>query len=309
MNYSKIKWSRNIKRDLRREVYIQLDKSFLRQALYRPFTKQYLYHSNVLIDELGITKSFFPSTQSETENIVLCVTGAAAGKPFHCLMTNCIPDFHLTSDTQCFPLYTYDEDGTNRHDNITDWALAQFRAPYGEQVTKQDIFHYVYAVLHHPTYRTRYAENLKRELPRIPLVADLTGFENLSGLGARLADLHLNYERAPEYKLNWIENRDMPFSWRVHKMKLSADKTSIVVNDSLTLVGIPPETFEYRLGNRSALDWIIDQYQISTDKKSGITSDPYRTDDPEYIVRLIGRVVSVSVETVKAVREIEKNVL
>jgi predicted helicase len=117
-------------------------------------------------------------------------------------------------------------------------------------------------------------------------------------------DIHLNYEQAKEYPLKWIENQDVPFSWRVEKMKLTADKTAVIVNESLTLAGIPQECFQYRLGNRSALDWIIDQYQVSEDKRSGIKSDPNRDDDPEYIVRLVGRVVTVSVETVKLVEEL-----
>jgi hypothetical protein len=127
-------------------------------------------------------------------------------------------------------------------------------------------------------------------------------FWRFADTGARLADIHLNYEQAKEYPLQWIENKDVPFSWRVTKMQLSKDKTQIKVNESLTLTGIPAECFDYRLGNRSALDWVIDQYQVSADKRSGITSDPNREDDEEYIVRLIGRVVTVSVETVKLVK-------
>jgi predicted helicase len=219
-------------------------------------------------------------------------------------LTDKITDFHFVgagAGTQCFPFYTYAEDGTNRRENITDWALKQFQEQYGPDVTKRDIFHYVYAVLHSPQYRERYAENLKRELPRIPFVAREV-FGAFVDTGARLADLHLNYEQAREYPLKWIENKDVPFSWRVTKMQLSKDKTQIKVNEALTLAGIPAECFEYRLGNRSALEWVIDQYQVSTDKRSGITSDPNRADDEEYIARLVGRVVTVSVETVKLVK-------
>lgn len=220
------------------------------------------------------------------------------------LVTDKIPDLHLVgagAGTQCFPFYTYNEDGTNRRENITDWALKQFQAQYGEAVTKRDIFHYVYAVLHSPQYRERYAENLKRELPRIPFVAP-EAFQTFVDIGAKLAELHLSYERAKEYPLRWIENKDVPFSWRVTRMKLTPAKDAVVVNESLTLAGIPGECFDYRLGNRSALEWVIDQYQVSTDKRSGITSDPNRADDEEYIVRLVGRVVTVSVETIKLVK-------
>ncbi len=208
--------------------------------------------------------------------------------PFSALVVNKLPELHLCASTdtfQCFPFYTYNEDGTNRRENITDWSLEQFRAHYADKsITKWDIFHYVYALLHHPLYRERYAANLKRELPRIPFAPDFKAFAEI---GKRLAEIHVNYEQQPEYPLERIEAPGVPLDWRVEKMKLSKDKRSLIYNDFLTLGGIPPEVFEYRLGNRSALDWIIDQYQVSTDKRSGITNDPNRPDDPEYIVRLI----------------------
>ncbi len=170
-------------------------------------------------------------------------------------------------------------------------------------INKRDIFHYVYALLHHPSYRAKYAENLKRELPRLPLLGDADSFSTLASLGAQLSQLHLNYESAPEYALRWVESK--PFSWRVEKMKFTPDKSALIVNSSLTLADIPPAAFDYRLGNRSALEWIVDQYQIKTDKRSGLTSDPNRADDEEYIARLIGRIVTVSVETVRLVNELE----
>ncbi len=197
--------------------------------------------------------------------------------------------------TQCFPFYTYNEDGTNRRENITDWALEQFRKQYGDaSISKWDIFHYVYAVLHHPVYRERYAANLKRELPRVPFAPDFRAF---AGAGARLADIHVNYERQTEYPLERVENPGAALDWRVERMKLSKDKRTLHYNDFLTLEGIPEEAFDYRLGNRSALEWVVDQYQLSADRRSGITNDPNRADDPQYIVRLVGQVVSVSLET------------
>jgi predicted helicase len=201
---------------------------------------------------------------------------------------------------QCFPFYTYSESGTNRRENITDWSLAEFRSHYSDnKITKWDIFYYIYAILHHPLYRSKYAANLRRSLPRIPYAPDFRGFANA---GKRLADLHVNYEEQKEYKLEFIENPKSRLDWRVEKMRLSKDKTQVVYNDFLTLAGIPAEAFEYRLGNRSALDWIIDQYQVSTDKRSGIVNDPNNPDDPEYIVKLIGKVIRVSLETVKIVK-------
>jgi predicted helicase len=154
--------------------------------------------------------------------------------------------------------------------------------------------------LHHPGYRARFADNLKRELPRIPFLDDFRAFAEA---GKALADLHLNYESLDPWPLNWVENPELPLSYRVEKMKLGKDKTSLRVNDSLTLGGIPPEVFRYRLGNRSALEWVIDQYQVKpiTGPGGDRTSDPNRPDVPEYIVRLAGQVVRVSMETVKIV--------
>jgi Type ISP C-terminal specificity domain len=209
---------------------------------------------------------------------------------------------------QSFPFYTYAEDGSNRRENITDWALKQFQDRYGSQVSKWDIFHYVYGLLHHPQYRERYKENLKRDLPHIPLLHSHEAFKTCKHIGQQLMDLHLNYEQAKEYPLTGVENRDVPFSWRVEKMKLTQDKTAVIVNESLTLSGIPQECFQYRLGNRSALEWVIDQYQVSEDKRSGIVSDPNQLEDEEYIVRLVGKVVTVSVETVRLVKELEQTV-
>ena len=203
------------------------------------------------------------------------------------------------SATQCFPFYTYAEDGANRRENLTDWALQEFRAHYHDDaIAKWDIFHYVYALLHHPAYREKYAANLRRELPRIPLAPDFWGFAKA---GARLAELHVHYEQQPEYPLKYVEKPGAPLNWRVDKMKLTPDKTALIYNNFLTLEGIPPEVFAYKLGNRSALEWVIDQYKVSTDPRSGITNDPNRPDDDQYIVRLLGQVITVSLETLKII--------
>jgi predicted helicase len=153
--------------------------------------------------------------------------------------------------------------------------------------------------LHHPQYREKYAVNLKRELPRIPFAPEFKPFVKA---GAKLMELHVNYEKQAEYPLHMQESKDVHLDWRVEKMKLSTDKTQILYNEFLTLGGIPVKAFEYRLGNRSALEWIIDQYQVSKDKRSGIINDPNRLDDEQYIVKLIGKVITVSVETVKIVK-------
>jgi predicted helicase len=251
----------------------------------------------------GQFHTFFPNAASERENKIIAVT-AHSQIPFSVLTVNCIPSLDIGGRAgHCFPLYTYNEDGTNRRENVTDWALAQFRAQYAdESISKLDIFHYVYALLHHPTYRTTYAANLKRELPRIPFVKTASDFRAFVAAGSRLADLHVNYEAQAEYPLERVEAEGAALDWRVGRMRLSKDKSSIAYNDFLTLAGIPAAASEYRLGNRSALEWIVDQYQVSTDHRSGITNDPNRADEPDYIVKLIGKVTTVSVETVKLVR-------
>jgi predicted helicase len=296
---SEIKWSSRLKERLTANALARFDSDSVRAALYRPFTSQSLYFDSTLVHRRGQFPHIFPETN--TENLIVWLK-IGSDWPMFAVATNRIADQLPQGGSQCFPFYTYNEDGTNRRENITDWALEQFRSHYKDRlVTKWDIFHYVYAVLHHPLYRERYAANLKRELPRIPFAPD---FKSFVEIGKRLAEIHVNYEQQPEYPLERIEAPGKPLDWRVEKMKLSKDKRSIIYNDFLTLAGIPPEVFEYRLGNRSALEWIIDQYQVSTDKRSGITNDPNRAEDPEYIVRLIGQVITVSLETAKLVERL-----
>jgi predicted helicase len=218
-------------------------------------------------------------------------------------MADCIPDLHLCAALdghQSFPPYTYSPDGARR-ENITDWALGRFREYYRDPgITNTQIFHYVYALPHHPDYRARFADNLKRELPRIPFAPDFHVFAEAS---ARLARLDVHYEKLKSYPLDFAVNPGCSLSYRVQdKVRLSKDKRSFVVNPSLTLAGIPPEAFDYRLGNRSALEWVIDQCQVTEDPRSGIRLDPNRPDDPEYIVRLLGQVIRLSLETLQILR-------
>ncbi len=306
-----IKWSGDLKVQLTKGNDSEYSEQKIRHSLYRPFVRKYLYFDSLLNNSIYLQHLFFPTPISETENIALIISDVSHRAFFAVFVTNTISDLHTLASVdafQCFPYYTYAEDGTNRRENITDWALKQFQAKYGEQVTKWDIFHYVYAILHHPQYRERYAENLKRDLPHIPLVTTQETFACCVSTGKALMELHLNYEHEKEYRLDWQENESVPLSWRVEKMRLTPDKTTIIVNESLTLSGIPPECFLYRLGNRSALEWVLDQYQVSTDKRSGIVSDPNNLDDQEYIVRLLGKVITVSVETVKLVNALAQAV-
>jgi predicted helicase len=329
LSYEKVKWSRNLKRAVKQGIKLQFEEEQIRCASYRPFTKEFLYFAETVVDEEGTVRSFFPGSVAEQENVVLWLK-VGMEVPMFALATNRIPNLLPQGGSQCFPFYTYAEDGSERRENITDWALQHFQTRYGDpKISKWDIFHYVYAVLHHPQYRARYAANLRRELPRIPFVGaevtrltskpggkaaeedrassrrllqDAEVFHAFAAAGKKLAELHVGYEQQPEFPLRRRENPQSPLNWRVEKMRLSKDKSSLTYNDFLTLDGIPPETFEYRLGNRSALEWVIDQYQVSTDKRSGITNDPNRPDDAEYIVRLLAQVITVSVETVKVVK-------
>ena len=278
---------------------VAFDPGKIREAQYRPFARLAYYFGDAFNEDTYQILSFFPDLNAEEENRVIWLK-VGMEVPMFALATNRIPDLLSQGGSQCFPFYTYAEDGSERRENITDWTLREVQSRYGDKkISRWDIFYFVYAVLHHPHYRERYAANLRRELPRIPYAPDFRGFATA---GKQLAELHVKYEQQEEYWWHRIENPKVPLSYRVEKMKLTKDKRSIIYNEFLTIDGIPPEVFEYRLGNRSALEWVIDQYQVSTDKRSGITNDPNRLDDPEYIIRLIGQVITVSLETVKIVR-------
>jgi predicted helicase len=336
VHYDRIKWSRNLKRWFRQEVELRAKKSDIRESAYRPFTRLKLHYARMFVDEVGTTHELFPTAKCERENrLILCPSGGGRS-PFWGFSVNHIPNLNFVSidSAQCLPLYTYTKDGKERHDNITPKALEKFQTFYADtNMTRSDVFHYVYALFHHPVYRARYAENLKRELPRIPFVggasawredapADffpLAACEQVQGnakashnskasgklfhifadAGKRLITLHVNYESANEFPLRREENKEFKLDWRVEAMRLSKDKETLFYNDFLTLRGIPPEAYHYRLGNRSGLEWVIDQYRVTRDENGEIARDPNRLDDEQYILRLVGKVISVSVETVK----------
>ena len=314
----KIKWSSGLKQKLKSGHIAEFGFRKLRQSLYRPFTKSHLYFDRMMTERVYVFPSIFPTAETEKENRAICVSGLGRNKPFQTLMASMIPESQMIEKTQCFPFYTYAEDGSNRRENITDWALAQFRRQYQDNtISKWDIFHYVYGLLHHPEYRQRYQANLKRDFPHIPFALDFWAFATA---GARLAKIHVDYEQMPPYPLNIIETPGKSLTWRVEKMRLSKDKTQIRYNEFLTLEGIPEKAFAYRLGNRSALEWVLDQYRVKVDKRSGIVNDPNclareiltekfcnndkifcaKADD-QYIVNLLQKVIAVSVETVEIV--------
>ena len=295
---TKIKWTRDLRAKLKRGRVAEFDANKIRRSLYRPFTKTYLYFDRHFNFAVYRFPSIFPTRETEAENRVICVSAAASNKPFHTLMVSILPDVHLTGDSQCFPFYVYDEDGTNRRENITDWALQNFRAHYGdERITKWDIFNYTYGLLHHPAYCERYAADLKRDLPHIPFVKDFWAFADA---GAQLAELHVNYEAQPQYELKAVRT-GRALDLRVERMKLSKDRTSLIYNASLTLEGIPAQALTYQLGGRSALEWVLDQYRVKTYTPSQIVNDANDVEEPGAIVALIGSVITVSLKTVEIV--------
>ncbi len=302
VDFQSIDWSSTLKIHLKRGEYAEFSSEQVRNSAYRPFTKKWHYFDEILNERPGLFRSALPNVMCESENSIICCM-CHTQLPFTVQITNCITNRAIGGRAgQCLPFYLYGKNGEDRRENISDWALDRFRLHYkSKKLSKWDIFFYTYGLLHNPGYRGKFAENLKRELPRIPLAPDFKAFTKA---GRALADLHLKYEQSEEYQLGWNVTPGVPLSYRVEKLKLTKDKTAVIVNPSLTLSGIPPEAFEYRLGNRSALEWVIDQYQVTEDKRSGIRSDPNRADDPEYIVRLIGQVTHVSVETVRIVNSL-----
>jgi predicted helicase len=218
------------------------------------------------------------------------------------MVTNCLPNEAVGGrNGQCFGFYTYSEDGHTRSENITDWALREFRDHYNDRsISKWDIFHYVYSILHHPLYRERFALNLRKEIPSIPLAKD---FCRCCDIGCSLTQLHLTYEQAEPHELEWQEKPGEPLSYRVcDRMHLDKERGTIEVNRSLTLSGIPAEAFDYALGTRSALEWIVDQYRHEIHPETGVVFDPNDPADEQFVVRLIERVTTVSLATVELIK-------
>jgi predicted helicase len=307
VSYDRIKWSRDLKLKFLRDNSLVFSRTAIRQSLYRPFTKQLLYCQKGVVDRTGPADEF-PHVSTAKKHNVAIVVNLSPERPFCCLTCDIIPSKDVAggfgSPGYCFPLYTYSPDGKEREDNISITALWQFQKHYRDKtITREDIFYYVYAMLHHPQYRARFAENLKRELPRVPSVTKGADFHSFAEAGRELADLHVNYEKQKAYPLKRRENPEARLDWRVEAMKLTKDRAAIAYNDFLALDGIPAEAFDYKLGNRSALEWVIDQYRVSRDEHGDITNDPNRDDDEQYIVRLIGQVITVSLETQRIIAD------
>ncbi len=300
-NDKNISWSYTLKTTLERQQEAIFSNQKIRTSLYRPFTKKYLYFDKMMNEAIYRFPQIFPTIEIEKENLIICI-GGYGRKPFSILITNLIPNLNFYGDPQqSFPFYVYDEEGNNRQENITDWALENYQKHYNDlKITKRAIFYYVYGLLHAKNYREKYAQNLKKELPRIPFVKD---FWTVSKIGEQLADLHLNYENAQLFDLESKINE--PIDWKVDKMRLSKDKKTLVYNQSITFLNIPEKTFDYKLGNRSALEWVIDQYRIKTDERSGIINDPNQVDNKRYIIDLIRKIITVSIATVDLAEQLD----
>ncbi len=298
----KIKWSRDLKAKFENlKKGLTYDNKKMVRASYRPFDTRYLYAEKTLIDRLTDNHTAFKGGNLNKENLLIHYTDANSGKPFMALASSFIADLHFVgagAGTMILPLYLYDSEG-QRTDNITDWGLQQFQKKYSNQVTKQDIFYYVYAVLHNPDYRKKYELNLKREFPRIPFYEN---FQQWVKRGKQLMDLHANYESAALYNLRRKEvaAKEQPRP----KLKALKEKGIIQLDENTELHGIPSKVWEYKLGNRSALEWVLDQYKENKPKDHTIAKkfNTYLFKDyKEQVIELIRKVCTVSVRTMEII--------
>jgi len=323
---TKFKWNRADKSQLARGRHYAIREDSFREGAYRPFHKQHVCFDPELNDMVYKVPAFFPVGLT---NFGIELTSAGSHFEFVPWATDAIPDLHLLDTGQFFPRYSYSETSSDdlfaaasderytHVDNITDEALADYRATYGAAVSKDDIFYYVYGLLHSPDYRTTYAADLKRMLPRIPMVGSAEDFRAFADAGRKLAELHIGYETVDPWPLEISSEPassvqgDALYDWyRVEKMRFGGtakqkDRSTVLYNSHITVSGIPDEAYEYMLGSRSGVEWVMDRYQVKVDKASQIKNDPNdwsrEVGDPRYILDLLARVVRVSVETVRIV--------
>ena len=330
-NPTKISWTRSLRNTVKKYQKLEFDGENLRIGAYRPFQKQNLYFASELNEAIGLSPRLFPSPKHK--NLVICVSGIGSSKQFTPLITDSIPCLDYVEKAQCFPLYWYEEsdndlvdlfnqyadkdvlDRYSKKDGITDYIQKIAREQYGSKVKKEDIFYYVYGFLHSPEYRTMFASDLKKSLPRLPLVDKPEDFWAFSKAGRELAELHLNYETVEPYQ--GVEFEENPVcGYGVEKMRFgkidskTADKSTIIFNGGLTIRNIPLEAYDYVVNGKSAIEWIMERYQITTDSKSGILNDPNKWaeehDDEKYIFNLVLRMITVSLETMKIVNSLPK---
>jgi predicted helicase len=325
-NPQRISWTHNVKQDLARNQTYTFETECMVSSLYRPFTKQWLYYNRRLNERVYQMPKIFP--QPGVDNLVICVAGTGGVSAFSTTITNQVPNYDCLAKGQCLPLYLYEESpqtskddlfaervdgGLRRRDAITDTGLAHFQSAYpDEQIQKDDLFYYVYGILHSPEYRERFADNLSKELPRIPAVKRATDFWSFSKAGRALAELHLNYEAAKPYPLT-IEAKGKltDADYRVEKMKFAkkGDRTSVIYNHRITIREIPEAAWDYIVNGKPALDWVMERQAVRTDKASGIINDANdwaieTMSNPKYPLELFQRVITVSLETQKIVNSL-----
>ncbi len=334
-----ISWSRGLKNDLLRKIKIEYSANYNRVVLYRPFTKLNHYFEKNLNEYLYQMPRIFP--KNSHNNLLINITGAGSTKDFSVLISDCLVDMQTLSNEQCFPLYYYEEnkatqkgmfdDGITdeyiRRDAISDFILDRAKKLYGKNVIKEDIFYYVYGFLHSKEYREMFANDLKKMLPRLPLVEETKDFWAFSKAGRSLAELHLNYENIAPYKaaivlinplsitdtLKQANKSELEYlHYRVDKMRFPKknQKETIIYNNQITIDNIPAKVYEYVVNGKSAIEWIMERYQVSKHKESGITNNPNdwseEVNNPKYILNLLLSVINVSVQTVDIVNGLPK---
>ena len=319
-----ISWSSSLMSKWKSKVKI-INEIKVVEAAYRPFNKVNIAWCDELIHRKGQFKELF---SSGNENLLICLKGVG-DKDFSCLITNTITDLQVIFNDQCFPLYWYEEKEDDvmadiftmadepkakqyiRHDGVTDYILHEARKKYRTNaITKEDIFYYVYGFLHSEEYRKQFAADLKKMLPRLPLVENAVDFKAFSEAGRKLADLHLNYEKRPKPEQVIVERKADDYIVEKMKFKSKQDKSVIIYNNHITIKNIPLEAYDYVVNGRSAIEWIMERYQVKIDKASQIKNDPNdwakEHNDPTYILDLLLSVITVSLETMKIVKGLPK---
>ena len=317
---TKFSWIESSRKHLTSNVVYTFEESKIIEGIYRPFCKEYLYFDKHLNHRTYQMMKLFPIADSN--NIVICISGVGSSKQFSTIITDRVPCFDFTDKSQCFPLYYYEKKDTTqqslfdddkelytRHDGITNFIFKQAQELYGKTVTKEDIFFYVYGFLHLPAYRTEFAADLKKSLPRILLVDEPKKFWQISKTGRALAEIHLHYEEQPAPTEVRVEGEDSG-DFRVTKIRFKSkdDKSTLIYNDKIRIENIPPEAYEYVVNGRSPIEWVIDRYQVKVDKDSGIKNDPndwgIEHGNPRYILDLILSLITVSVKTIALVKDL-----
>ena len=310
---TKIKWTRGLYKYAEKSETIEFNKKSIVKGMYRPFYKQWVYFDKDLNETPGQLPEFFP--KSNLENIIILVNGNSV------FITNQLPNLHLIGDAQCFPLKLYEKEENvlsekkevkyKIKDGITDDALNHFSYP-NENITKEDIFYYIYGILHSKDYQNRFSNNLLKQLPRIPKLKSVKDFWTFSKSGRDLANLHLNYETVEKYPLKFNVNLDTlkDKDFYVDKMKYDKkDLTTLIYNKHITISDIPKEVHDYKIDGVSPLEWIIAWYRFKVDKDSEIVNDANdyaneTMENPRYIIDLIQRVITVSLETQKIINNL-----